>query len=295
MSSAAVATSWPSTRIRPRSGTTNPSSALSIVLLPAPFGPSSPTAPAANDAVTARSACWPPYATVTSSNVTTALVSGIQFVIRWPRWKRSGKGRRRSQRPLQSQRLGALAHEGNHVGDVLLERQPELLRAAAEILALDAAGERFILHALHHRGLLQVENALARPHERCGGDESRHFIARKERLLDRRLARHAGDLRRMREDRADHPLRIAALAQNLAAAHRMITERRPALVVEIMKQRDDAPSLFILAELLRVAAYCGLDGERVLQETLAFGVLGEQMPSLVSSRSHGFMRIRRQT
>ena len=35
--------------MRPRSGTTKPSSALIIVLLPAPFGPSRPTAPAGND------------------------------------------------------------------------------------------------------------------------------------------------------------------------------------------------------------------------------------------------------
>ena len=43
----------------------NPSSALIIVLLPAPFGPSRPTAPAANDAVTSASAWLRPYVTVT--------------------------------------------------------------------------------------------------------------------------------------------------------------------------------------------------------------------------------------
>src|SRR2546428_210225 len=50
-----------------------PSSALIIVLLPAPFGPSSPTAPGANAAVTSRSASLRPYLTVTTSSVTTAL------------------------------------------------------------------------------------------------------------------------------------------------------------------------------------------------------------------------------
>ena len=48
---ARCATSSPSTRHRARwSGLTKPSSALSIVLLPAPFGPSRPTAPRANRA-----------------------------------------------------------------------------------------------------------------------------------------------------------------------------------------------------------------------------------------------------
>ena len=41
----------------------NPSSDLSIVLLPAPLGPSRPTAPAANDEVTSRSARFLPYVT----------------------------------------------------------------------------------------------------------------------------------------------------------------------------------------------------------------------------------------
>src|SRR6266542_627330 len=61
-----------------------PSSALIIVLLPAPFGPSSPTAPAANDEVTSRSASWRPYETLTVSSVTTGSDSGITYVIRFP-------------------------------------------------------------------------------------------------------------------------------------------------------------------------------------------------------------------
>ena len=46
--------------IPPESGAINPSSAFSIVLLPAPFGPSSPTAPGGNVADTSESAnCAP--------------------------------------------------------------------------------------------------------------------------------------------------------------------------------------------------------------------------------------------
>ena len=60
ISRGAAATSSPSTRIQPPSGRTIPRSDLNIVLLPAPFGPSSPTAPGGNAHVTCFSACWRP-------------------------------------------------------------------------------------------------------------------------------------------------------------------------------------------------------------------------------------------
>src|SRR6187200_3096738 len=50
----------------------NPSSALIIVLLPAPLGPSRPTAPTGNKALTSASARFFPYSTVTLSSVTAA-------------------------------------------------------------------------------------------------------------------------------------------------------------------------------------------------------------------------------
>src|SRR5439155_722179 len=184
MSSGAAATSRPSTCMRPAVGTTNPSSALIIVLLPAPFGPSSPTAPFANDAVTSRSATLLPYATVTLARATM---------------------------------------------------------------------------------------------------EPGHFVAREQRLLQEPVARHAAVVG-VREDRADHPLRILLLAQDLAAAKRMILEAGPPLVIEIVQQRDDAPALLVLAELPRVAAHGGFHGHRVLQEALVLRVLGQQLPRGVAVR-----------
>src|SRR5580765_8090399 len=106
MSSGDSATSRPSTRSRPRSGTMNPSSDFSIVLLPAPFGPSRPTAPAANDDVTSRSARFLPYVTVTPSSVTTGSPSAMQFDIRTGGPKRSAL-----QRAPQPEVVGLLAHE----------------------------------------------------------------------------------------------------------------------------------------------------------------------------------------
>src|SRR5437588_4322580 len=156
MSSGAVATSRPSTCMRPRSGTTKPRSAFSIVLLPAPFGPRRPTAPLAKDAVTSRSAAWRPYATVTASSVTTGSVSAIRSDIRAVR----------SERSAQPQRVGVVAHGCDDVADVLFERDAELVGALSKILALDRASERLVLHSLHDRLRLEIEHALGRAHER---------------------------------------------------------------------------------------------------------------------------------
>src|SRR3990167_10095557 len=61
-----------------------------------------------------------------------------------------------SQRALQPERLCALAHEGNHVANVLVERQAEFLRAFPKVVAVDGPRERLVLHPLHHRRGLEV-------------------------------------------------------------------------------------------------------------------------------------------
>ena len=67
----------------------------------------------------------------------------------------------------------------------------------------------------------------------------------------------------------------------------MITEGGPALVVEIVQQRDDTPSLFVLAELPGVPADGRFHGQRVLQETVALGVFGQQGPGVLAGQRHG--------
>ena len=128
---------------------------------------------------------------------------------------------------------------------------------------------------------LEVEDALRRPHQRRGGDEARHLVARVQRVLEPRLARHAGVVG-VREDRARHPLGIALRLQDLDAAKRMVLLVGIALVVEVVQQRDDAPVVFVLAELPRVAAHRGFDRQHVLPQALALRVLGHQRPGVVS-------------
>ena len=56
----------------------------------------------------------------------------------------------------------------------------------------------------------------------------------------------------MREDRLDHVLRIALLAQDRRAVLRVLVERGVDLLVEVVQERVDAPELLVLAEAARV-------------------------------------------
>src|SRR5262249_49929043 len=138
---------------------------------------------------------------------------------------------------------------------------------------------------------LEIEDALARPHQRRGGDKSAQFVTREKRFLQSAVARHAGDLVRVREDRANRPLRIALVAQNLAALVRMIAARPPAFVVEVVEEADDAPVVLVFADLAGVAAQGGLDRQRMFQQAVARGVFGEQLPGVVAIQAHMFRQI----
>jgi hypothetical protein len=65
----------------------------------------------------------------------------------------------------------------------------------------------------------------------------------------------------------------------------MIGRGRIPLVVEIMEQGDDAPSLLVLAEFARVAADRRFDRERVLAQALALRPLSEQRPGRVAGNN----------
>src|SRR5688572_11515423 len=134
--------------------------------------------------------------------------------------------------------VGPLAEECNHVSDVAIQREPYLLRSLAQIVPADGARKRLVLHSLHDRRRLEIEHALGRTHERRGGDESRHLVTRKQRVLEPRLT---GDARilRMRQDCASDPLRVAAFLQDLHTAERVVLEVRPALVIEVVQDGHD--------------------------------------------------------
>ncbi|PYU41960.1 MAG: hypothetical protein DMG53_20710 [Acidobacteria bacterium] len=107
------------------------------------------------------------------------------------------------------------------------------------ILARHALGEEFVFHAPLHGVHFQIQNTFRRAHVRTSGQEAGQLVAGKERVLQRRLARHVRIVR-MREDGADDLLGVAHFAQDFCALRRMPLVRRvfvigPALVVEIVQ------------------------------------------------------------
>ena len=73
----------------------------------------------------------------------------------------------------------------------------------------------------------------------------------------------------------------------------MLVESGVDLVVEVVEERGRAPEVLVLAELPRVGADRGLDGEGVAQERLALRVLGEGRPGAFASHVHGTASIAR--
>ena len=140
-----------------------------------------------------------------------------------------------------------------------IERQAELLGAAPQIVAAHRARERLVLHPLHHRRGLEVEDALRRPHERGGGDEARHLVAGVERVLEPRLARARRNSRRATGSRAS-PTRDSP---SPSGSRRRGTDGSPGRASARSRSRAAArraPVVFVFAELPRVAAHRGFDG-----------------------------------
>src|SRR5436190_5477050 len=174
-----------------------PSSALSIVLLPAPFGPRSPTAPFGNCALTSRSARFFPYSTVTRSSWTAGATDEFTGTTLYGT---RGSGFRVQgfhvlvQVPPQPKRVGAFPEEPDHICNVLVEGQAQFFSALAEVVARHVAGERLVLHAFDDRRRLEVQHAFRRTDEGRRGHEAGHLVAREEHLLHPALTRHAGVL-----------------------------------------------------------------------------------------------------
>ena len=66
----------------------------------------------------------------------------------------------------------------------------------------------------------------------------------------------------------------------------MVRSRRIPLVIEVMKQRDDTPFLFVCAGLPRIPPYRGFDRQRVLAQALSGRPLGQQLPRVGPGRHH---------
>lgn len=135
--------------------------------------------------------------------------------------------------------------------DVVVERDAEFLSAVVDVVATDAARERFIFELfLHGRGFHLVD-ALGGFDERASGEEAGELVAGKEGVVERRNACHAG-VAGVAEDCVNDFFGVSALAENLRAFKGVLFRRvmfrvGPAFVVEIVKQAGQAPGVFIAA------------------------------------------------
>src|SRR5688500_7289885 len=140
---------------------------------------------------------------------------------------------------------------------------------------MDRPREGLVLHLLPHRRRLHLGDTLGRAYERHGDDEPRELVDRVERLLQRRPARDAEVIAMGLY--GVHQLALeAGLLEDRAAVLRM--SFRVALVVEVVKEADDAPGLDVTVVARREMSHHGFDRERVLAQVLGLRVLAEQSP-----------------
>src|SRR5687767_10176209 len=91
---------------------------------------------------------------------------------------------------------------------------------------------------------------------------------------------------RVRQNGANDQFRVAKTAQDLCPAKRVVAQVGPALVIEIMEQRGNAPRRLVFAELTRIAANGRLNRQRVFAQAVALGVLRQQGPRRFARNGH---------
>src|SRR5581483_1947571 len=192
-----------------------------------------------------------------------------------------GSGRFGPEPQLAGDRL----QRRDHVRDVLVEVELEQLGAVVDVLARDARGERRLLQLLLDRLRLEALEA-GRAHEPARVHESGQLVAGEERPLERRVAREA-EVVRVRQDRLDHLLGIALLAQDRRPVLRVLVEGGVDLVVEVVEERRHPPELLVTAERGSVRSRRRLHGERMAEQRLALRVARERLPRLGPVWNHG--------
>ena len=253
--------------MRPAAGAMKPSSALIIVLLPAPFGPSRPTAPSGKAALTSASALFFPYSTVRFSSVTAAWGRAAGPVCGESSFRRGRDGRLIGGNAHgwllantgRARRWFASGHSGHRVpfrpsGSAASRSaamtwpmcsssgRPSSSAPALQVLARNGAGKGLVLHPLLHR---------ARPRGRARSCDGRTSAAatmnpdsssQAKSVCSSRDSRGTPVWSAVREDRTDHrPPGYPFGAEDLGAPEGMVLEARKALVVEVMEQRGVAP------------------------------------------------------
>jgi hypothetical protein len=194
----------------------------------------------------------------------------------------------------EAEGFGLFAHGGDAEGDVVVERNVEFLGALNHIIAADTAGEGFVFHAPFDGTNFEVEDAFGGTNVGAGGEEASQFVASEEGVLELGFARDARVIG-VGKDGANQFRGIAVFAQDFGAFGGMLAVGGvvivgPALVVEIVEERGEAPEVFVGTEFAGVIANARFDSEHVLAERVGLGVLAEKVPGVVASRHEDIVR-----
>ncbi len=162
--------------------------------------------------------------------------------------------------------------------------------ALNHIVAIDAAGERLVLHFFAHTGDLNIGDGLGGLDQCARGEEAGELIARKQRLVEMGYTRHTGVLR-VAENRGARLLRPAETLQFAHADEGMLFWRGVAFVVEVVEQRRGGVEVekfcpLLASETEAVGFRCAarsdtdFDGDGMLAQALALCPLSKQLPGL---------------
>src|SRR2546430_13582198 len=124
---------------------------------------------------------------------------------------------------------------------MLIEVDAQLLGPGEDLLAVDAAGERFVLELLFDGLDVDVGDGLAWPHQGDCSHETDQFIDGVENLLHWRRPRRIRVVG-VGEDAVPDLLRPAALLKDSGALNSVLPDLGEALVVVVVEETDDARS-----------------------------------------------------
>ena len=171
---------------------------------------------------------------------------------------------------------------------MFLKRDAEFGGPVAYVIAIDAAGEGFVLEAFFDGVDFEIEDAFGRANVGARDEKTGEFIACEQSVLERSLPRNVAVVG-VRKNGADEFCRVAPFAKNSSALGGMFLVRGVSgvgkfLVVEVVEQRGESPKVFIGARFFGVGANAGFDGEHMFAQAFGLRVFAEKIPGIVARR-----------
>ena len=171
---------------------------------------------------------------------------------------------------------------------MFLKRDAEFGGPVAYVIAIDAAGEGFVLEAFFDGVDFEIEDAFGRANVGARDEKTGEFIACEQSVLERSLPRNVAVVG-VRKNGADEFCRVAPFAKNSSALGGMFLVRGVSgvgkfLVVEVVEQRGESPKVFIGARFFGVGANAGFDGEHVFAQRFGLREFADEFPGVFAGR-----------